>query len=454
MKAQKTIMALLGLLLLAAFGSWALNASYYGLSMLAAGLCCALFLLAALGLVPAFAASFAAQDQSPDSLLGRRSLRFARRHPWAQIALAVLALRLFLYILAYVADLRVNGYGGGLADGLARLWLRTDSPSYLGIAQNWYVTEGDPRFHIVFFPLYPLCIRALSYLTGGNLFAAALAVSNLCAMGGGILLYELATLDLPRREALYLTLLGMLLPGAMFLGAPMTESLFLLLSLACAYCARRQRFWLAGLFAALAGFTRSVGVLLAALMAFEMLTALMRDGNWQAGRILRYLGCLLLACLGTLAYLLVNYQVTGSAFTFLTYQREHWSQSLGFFFNTAAYQTENLLAALAAGEARNAFGLFLPNLLCSFGALGIMLPAVRKVRPSYGAYFLLYFAVAIGCTWLLSAPRYLAVCFPLAFGLQALLQDAPKWARWAVPSLLFLSLCAYTCLYILGYPVY
>ena len=402
MKLQKIILITIAVLLLIAFGAWALGASYYGLSMLVAGFSFVLFTRTALALVPAFAAVRDADPLCPDAGLGKRSLRRSRRHPWLQIALAVLALRLFLYALAYVVDMRVNGYGGGIFDGLARLWLRTDSPSYLGIARNWYVTEGDPRFHIVFFPLYPIFIRAFSLLTGGNLFAAAMLVSNLCAVGCGILLYELAALDYARRDALFTVLLAMIFPGAMFLGAPMTESLFLLLSLACAYCCRKQKYLLAGLVGALAAFTRSVGILLAGLMAAEMFTALLRDGGWQAKRIWRYIGCISLVLLGTAGYLAVNYFVTGNAFTFLTYQREHWNQGLGLFWNTAAYQTEYLLGALNSGDTRMAIGLFLPNLLCAFGALFIMLPAATKLRPAYTFYALLYFAVSIGCSWLLS----------------------------------------------------
>ena len=83
-----------------------------------------------------------------------------------------------------------------------------------------------------------------------------------------------------------------------------------------------------------------------------------------------------------------------------------------------------------------------------------MTPSIGRLRPSYGAYFLVYFAVAMGCSWLLSGPRYLAVCFPLAFALQTLLRGAPRFLRWGVPLALFLGMCLYTCLYILGYPVY
>ena len=455
MNAQKIIAGLLTLLLVAVFGLWAFQASYTGVAMLAAGLSCGLFLFCLLRYIPAFAVGMVAADSDPNAGLGLRSLRPSRRHPWLKIALGVLCLRLFFYILAYGVDMAVNGYSGGILNGLSRLWLRTDSPSYLGIAENWYVTEGDPRFHIVFFPLYPLLIRAFSYVTGGNYFAAAMVVSNLCAMGSGILLYELAALDFNRRDSLYITALMLVFPGAIFLGAPMTESLFLLLSLGAVYCGRKGRFFPAALLTALAGFTRSVGILLALVLAVEMLLRLLRgDEKPRPILFLKYGACLLTACLGTAAYLLVNYLVTGDAFTFLTYQREHWSQSLGLFFNTAAYQTEYLLQSLLERDMTMVLGLYLPNLLCGFGALALMVPAIGRLRLSYGAYFLAYFLVAMGCTWLLSAPRYLAVCFPLALGLGALLRDARPLLRLGVLLALFLSACAYCCLYILGYPVY
>lgn len=442
------------MLLAAAFAYWAFSAAYLGMALLVAALSCALFGLIPPQLCPALEALRAQSAPAPAEEGGKRSLRFWRRHPWLKIALGLLALRLLLYAFAYAADIRVNGYTGSLLNTLERLWTRTDAPHYIGIAKNWYVAEGDPRFHIVFFPLYPLVIRLIGYLCGGSGFAAALVASNLCAIGGGILLYELAALDYPRRDALYTLLIGVLLPGALFLGAPMSESLFLLLSLACMLCARKRKFLLAGAFGALAAFTRSLGVLLAVPIAVEFLLCAPPLKSWHKKDIARLLVSLAIVGLGTAGYVYINYAVTGDAFKFLQYQREHWHQALGFFWNTAAYQTEYLLSALAQGDMRMAWGLYLPNLLAAFGALAIMLPAARRLRPSYSAYFLVYFAVSIGCTWLLSGPRYLAVCFPLPLTAAALLRHSPKWLRVLAPVGLGCLLLVYTALYVLGYPVY
>ena len=42
-----------------------------------------------------------------------------------------------------------------------------------------------------------------------------------------------------------------------------------------------------------------------------------------------------------------------------------------------------------------------------------MAPKARKLPASYTAYFLCYFAVSVGCTWLLSSVRYLSAAFPI-----------------------------------------
>ena len=59
-------------------------------------------------------------------------------------------------------------------------------------------------------------------------------------------------------------------------------------------------------------------------------------------------------------------------------------------------------------------------------SLGIVLAAQQKLRASNVAYFIAYYAVCMGATWLLSAPRYLTAAYPLALALGALTEK--KWA--------------------------
>ena len=439
------------LLLLAGwFALWAFKAEYSAAAMLAAYASAALFGLCLIRLFPRLAGWLSLED-GPPAETGIRASRFGRRHPWAAIALRVALLHVLLYAAAYCFDLARGGYTGGLLNTMERLWNRTDAPHYQGIAENWYVAEGDPRFHIVFFPLYPILIKILSLLNIGS-FPAAVILSNICAIGCGILAYELAAVDMERKDALFTATLLSVFPGSFFLAAPMTESLFLLLSLACLLSSRKKSYLLAGLFGALAAFTRSVGLLLMLPVFIEAMGDILRDKPSSKGIAFRALGTSMIA-LGTAGYLLINHLVTGSPFTFLIYQSQHWNQQLGPFFNTAAYQTELLLKNAASGDTRMVYGLFLPNLLCAFGTLGILLPSMKRLRPSYGAYALVYFAVAIGCTWLLSGPRYLAVCFPVAFGL-AELTKGRRIPRAVIAVILTISMLIYLWMFVSGYPVY
>ncbi len=125
----------------------------------------------------------------------------------------------------------------------------------------------------------------------------------------------------------------------------------------------------------------------------------------------------LLVTLGSAAYCYINWRVAGNPFQFLIYQREHWNQRTGLFFSTAAYQTDYFLRSLTTGGWRDALGLWLPNLIACFSALGLLAAAAPKLRASQTAWFLAYYIVAVGATWLLSAPRYLLVLLPVPLAL-------------------------------------
>ncbi len=334
---------------------------------------------------------------------------------WGVLLLFGIGVTLLQFIAVYLLSRPESSFG----DSFRQLYYRSDVAHYMGIARDWYVREGDERLRLVFLPLYPLATRALTW--DGDFFGGAFAAAQLFSLCCLPAAYELFRLDMDRRDALSSARILFLLPGAAFLRVPMSEGLFLLFTLLGVYSARKRRFIFAGLFAALSAFTRSLGILLLGLLAAEMLTAFLdtyRRNRREACRLLpKYIGCLLLGCCGTVAYLAINWRVSGSPFTFLAYQRENWNQKPGWFFNTAAYQSEYALDYLRSGDWSSALSLSMPNLLCSFGTLGLLYADRKRMRTSYLLWTLVYFAVSIGATWLLSGPRYLAMLFPLALAL-------------------------------------
>ncbi len=304
-------------------------------------------------------------------------------------------------------------------------WKCTDSQHYLAIAEDWYLSEGsiDRLVQLVFLPGYPLLVRLVKLAAGNYLFAGML-VSALCFAGSACVFYKLVRLDMEREKALRALVFMCIFPGAFFFAAPMSESLFLLLSLCCIFAARKGKFPIACLFGALAAFTRSVGLALIVPVLFELAT--------QKKKFKDYL-LLLIIPAGFAAYCGINYAVAGDAFKFMEYQSEHWNQHFGLFFNTAAYQTDYAIAALRENP-KYFFGLWLPNLLAQLAALAVMCAGVKKIRASYSAYFLAYFFVTMGATWLLSAPRYMLVMFPLS----AALAEISKKRAYEV---LFYTMC-------------
>jgi hypothetical protein len=268
--------------------------------------------------------------------------------------------------------------------------------------------------------------------------------------------YELFRLDMDRPSAMACARLLFLLPGAVFLRVPMSESLFLFLTLLAVYFARKRRFLWAALFTALSAFTRSLGIVLLGLLFIEMMLEFLdvyREDKSTALRLLpRYTVCLLLGCFGTLAYLIINWRISGDALTFLTYQRENWNQQLSFFFNTASYQAEYALMYLNNGDLKSVLSLSLPNLLCSYAALGLLCIDRNEMRLSYLLWGLVYFALSIGATWLLSGPRYLAMLFPLAMSLQRLCKN--RTGGFLMEILLFVVQTVYLLMLALDMYVY
>ena len=202
----------------------------------------------------------------------------------------------------------------------------------------------------------------------------------------------------------------------------------------------------------LAAFTRMPGLLLVAPVCFELVGRIIREyhnpinrasAKWAQGVIGR-ICCVLLIPLGTVFYLIVNQSVAGDPLMFLTYQRDHWHQQLGWFFSTVATQTNSAITAASASPDM-LWGLWVPNLAYLFGSLAIVAAAQKKLRASNVAYFIIYYLVCMGATWLLSAPRYLTACYPLALSMGALTEK--RWAN-VLSSILCLGLQA---LYLLAY---
>jgi hypothetical protein len=338
-------------------------------------------------------------------------------------------------------------------DSLLSPLARWDSVWYLGIAHSGY--DGASS---AFFPLYPLLLRVL-VPTGSPaaLLVAGYVVSLASLFGALVLMHRLAALELgSERLGRLSVLLLAVFPGALWFGAPYSESLFLLLSVGTFYAARTGRWWVAGVLAALASASRSAGIVL----VVPLLVLWLRSRPRRA----RDLGWIALAPLGLACYSIYLAAAVGDGFAYLHLQ-DVWFRSFAGPFGgvvDGAVAAWDGLRQLASGSHTHVYftaaggdpiDVGWHNLeLFGFLVLGVLatVGVLRRLPLAYGAYVLAALALPlsfpVGPQPLMSLPRFLAVLFPLFMWL-ALAVHERAWARRVVLALSVAGLCVFTARY-------
>lgn len=357
--------------------------------------------------------------------------RATRRRLWVWVVAAFLASRLLVTLVCAVGWRIESGSLENFFPTFSERLFPWDAWHYIDIIGNGYVTEGDPRLFIVFFPFYPLVCRSVTFMTGLPAAPVALAVSNAALLGCGAVLWRLVEMEGGEVAGRRAMLLLMFCPMTYFFSITYSESTFLLVTLLAVSFARRRRFVPAVAFGAMASGARLLGMATAIPIFWELLAA-RREA--VAGREAPLSGKALVRCvadsvlktlpvsLGFLCYLCLNWRLFGNPTQFMVFQREHWFQNFGTIANTFRY---SLCNALQYDELLYQLGVWWPTV--------ILLPAVpllifwrrRRQRPGDVAYALVYHYIAFAPTWLLSGARY-ASC---NYALYPMLADIPKRRR-------------------------
>jgi Gpi18-like mannosyltransferase len=153
----------------------------------------------------------------------------------------------------------------GALGHLLNPWAHWDGVWYIKIATGGY---ADSDGSTAFFPLFPMLLRYVGLVFRGNLVITGVVISLVCYAGCVWLLYRLVRSDFDDEVASRAVVYLAIGPLSFFLQAVYTESLFLVLTLACFVFAREGHWRLAGIMGLLATLTRSTGVLLLVPMAY------------------------------------------------------------------------------------------------------------------------------------------------------------------------------------------
>ncbi|MCL2589120.1 MAG: glycosyltransferase family 39 protein [Oscillospiraceae bacterium] len=344
-----------------------------------------------------------------------RSESGARVTPIGKIILFALGVRLGMLALGYIILWMEHGTAPAWAE-LIYAFTRGDSRHYLSLAEIGYSWEENGRnILLVFFPLYGWLVRAVN-LVVNRITVSAYLVSFASFAAALCYLHRLIRLDFSESVAWWALVLISIAPHAFFFGVPMTESLFLLTTLASLYYIRTHNWPLAGIAGALAIMTRMVGLVLIVVAAIEFAMhtkafALIKAGKWaELFRATLKQGLwILLMLIGLAVYLLLNWYISGDPFRFMYYQYSHWYNQFAYFGSVLTAQVEHIVH-----QPHLAATIFIPNLLAFALTAGMLLWATVKRLPlAYIAFLLGYTFISYAVSWLLSGGRYMLAAAPL-----------------------------------------
>lgn len=319
------------------------------------------------------------------------------------VAAVFVATRVPLIIVAVLGAIVIGQRAGkhwsaehGLLDVLGR-W---DAQHYLAIA-----TVGYHGKDVAFFPLYPFLINRLGGMIGDH-FIAGVVISNLAFFVALAYLYALTKLEFGDHETAYHAIFYIaIFPTAIFFSAVYSESLFLALTVASVYYARRGNFITAGIIGALASLTRVEGVLLVLPIAYEVWRAWReRRGTTLARGILG----LALVPSGIALFMGYLYALVGDPLYFQKVQA-NWNRHLAPPWVSVSNTIHELASApIASSTSIN----HLLELAFTISFVGLLVAAFRQLRPSYAWYFAASLLVPMSTASLMSMPRFDLVVFP------------------------------------------
>lgn len=329
------------------------------------------------------------------------------------------------------------GYKGGAPplrlspNEVANLQVRWDMAWYFGIATEGYTFSPENHTgqqNIVFFPAFPMTVRVVARLLGGQTMAfvaAGTLVSLVCFFWGLTYLFRLAREltgdDDPARYTLWLIAAY---PFALFFGAIYTESLYLLGATAAFFHFRRREFWLAGAWGLLVGLTRPNGCFVSiplAIMAVSPWLPRWLNGGTAVNieraddrRTFRALVPAMLTAampgIGVLLYSAWMWQFTGNPLAWADGHAAWGRQYTGFYqllvdryiwlfrYGLYDYTTQ------VPGDLLNGLGALF--------VLGAAIPVARKLGLAYAVFILVNILPPMAAGGLLSVGRFSSVMFP------------------------------------------
>ena len=355
-----------------------------------------------------------------------------KRSDLSFIIKSFLGWRVLLCVFAFLSTFLIVNFGNrfAYADRVLTIthlpsWIwgfgNFDGVHYLKIAQSGYAAD----FSQAFFPLYPLFIRFFNFFPKDNLldpvlfndpsyFYTAMVLSIIFFIGALYFTYKLFSENYNKKIAQISILLLLSFPTAFYFGAVYSESLLLLLTVLTFWFTKKDKFLLAGLFAALASATKIQGAILFIFLAVELWQKYRNNLSEQRKHFTKDLLGILIAPLGLIFYMVYLKNTTGDFLYFLSSQPSFGAgrSSLPLIFLPQViyrYLKIFLTVKVASLAFFNAFLEF----SMTMGTVAVLIMAFKKMKFSYWIFSILVVILPTLTGTFSSMPRYVLMAFML-----------------------------------------
>lgn len=283
--------------------------------------------------------------------------------------------------------------------------VRWDAGWYGAIADNGYWFKPNEQSPVAYFPLYPLVIRAVSWL-GVNRWIAGSLISLISGIAGLLLFHRWLSRVIPEHAATGWLLL-VSYPYACYLyGVVYSDALFLALTMAAFLALESDRPIVAAVLGALATACRPVAPALVLGLVVRSL-----ERRRRAGLSIRVIDLVpALAGLGLGAYMLFLHQRFGDPLAFAhVHGAPGWEQAAGW----STWLKEEWFHQLRVGHWTVKLRLG-AHAFVTIGALALVPAVFRRLGWGYGLYCLVVLALpAISSKDFQGMGRYAIAAFPV-----------------------------------------
>ncbi len=308
-------------------------------------------------------------------------------------------------------------------------WGNFDGVHYLTIASLGY--SGDVASEQVFFPVFPIMIWVLTFLTK-NYVLSGLILSTVFSLIVGLALYKLVKKTFDEKIAIWSVLFLYAFPTSFFFGSIYTEAIFLSFIL----LAFLKDGIIGFIFSFLAGGTRLVG-------GFLGVAAFFKPKKFV----------LLASFLGVLAYMIYLGATFNDPFKFISAQSSFKNERATSFTRVVtppqvAYRYFKIFKTTSPQNYD--FWLSMLEFWSFIGGTVVLIYLYFKSKIpkpwiifSLGSLILPAFSGTFS-----SVPRYLLVCFPIYIFLGSI---KTKWIRSSLLVIFLVFEAIFTCLFLRGY---